>query len=49
MLKFALSVVIDVIRWFAISLGVVALLNLQTCIDQQQAAPKQRPSSWRAA
>ena len=49
MLKFAISVALEVARWFAISLGVVALLNLQSCIDQQQATPKQRPSVWRAA
>jgi hypothetical protein len=49
MRKFAVSVLLEVARWFAISMGVVALLNLQGYIDQQQDMPKQRPSVWRAA
>jgi hypothetical protein len=47
--KFALSVVIGIVRWFAVAMGVVALLNLQGYIDQQQDIPMQRPSVWRAA
>ena len=49
MLKFALSIVLEIARWFAISMGVVALLNLQSYIDQQKDMPKQRPSVWRTA
>ncbi|MCP3018000.1 hypothetical protein [Cupriavidus basilensis] len=49
MRKFAISVVIGIVSWFAVAMGVVALLNLQTYLDQQQDMPKQRPSAWRAA